>query len=132
MRRQKISLGNFMLLCLLIGFIGLYVFESQRAHRLEVQLHALAAPLKKEIEKLEWEVSKREKAYEFALASFQADMDLQATYEDPGAASDEQFPLGTRRELANLRNAKLKLDRERSRLKSLKDELENMLGPGKQ
>ena len=80
----------------------------------------MTAPLKQEITRKEFSVQKRELAYQFALDSFP--VKGQDALSEPLSLRDEST-VGLRRQAANLRNAKLKLDREKRQLESLQNEL---------
>lgn len=114
--KPQISLSNFLLLTVVVLLAVLYTHQRRRANQLENALLTATDPVIDEIQRLESSVSKRELALNYSKRLVKLN---QATAANPKL----------RREFANIRNAQLKLDREKSRLTALKFELKKITNP---
>ncbi len=126
MNTRTVSLRSLFVVCILLLLAFLYVFERSRADQLQSRLNDMTAPIKEEIAKQQFNIQKRELAYQYALDALPPV--LSDGLNRGEGLSSNSFPIRARRELANLRNAKLKIDREKNRLKVLQDELLRIQG----
>lgn len=125
MKTRTVSIRGLFVLSIVLLFALLYVFERTRADRLQKQLSGLTAPLEEEIVRLKFDIRKRELAYQYAMDAIPPRFNR-----DWGDASTQELevvPVGIRREAANLRNAKLKMDRKKEQLKELEGKLDAIL-----
>ena len=130
---MKISLSNFMLSCVLILFVVLYLHQRNRNNKLERRITAITAPLNKQIGSAKLAIQNRRSQLTASKLQLQPGMDVAQLYRSLGAASEKtlQFhlPIGDRRQLENIRNLQLKINRDEQRLESLDSELKQILDP---
>lgn len=136
MKKSQLSLTNFLLVCLLVLFMGLYVFQSNKSRILEDRIISLTSPIQREIDQSKWSIQKQERQLQYARAALKPKLDSITQVDlivSNGLPSlnlnPNTTPTGIRRELANLRNAELKLNREKDRLRELEGKLDGMLNP---
>ena len=123
MNLKRISLRTMILLSLLVLFASTYLYERNRADQLQKKLDAVLAPVKQEIEATQSTIAKRRLAINFMQDSFAN----QTSVSQGSAAVIGNLQLaGQRAELANLRNAKLKLLRDEAKLQSLEQRLKEV------
>ena len=127
---MKFSLRSLVILSLIIFLIAIVHYERNRANRLAMQIDRLEAPLTEAIQKQEWLIRKQELALLYAKDSLRTQMESEQImlYEKlfgdtVGLSGPSNTALGHRRELANIRNAQLKLSREKAKLEGLNNEL---------
>ena len=124
MRRFKLSLSSFLLIILCLMLLAIAIFERNRAIKIEsaaiitdnAELKALATQ--------EWEIVKRELSVQYALSKLSTTKTL--TNAETDRSNDDS--IANRRQLANIRNAQLKLQREKGILESMRfDIVQDML-----
>jgi hypothetical protein len=114
---MKFSMRSLLVGCLILFLVFAATYERNRANRLAMQMDRLERPMTEAIQKQEWLIHKRELALKYAK-------DALPTFEGEYTGTDiSGMPMGFRRELANIRNAQLKLSREEAELERLKKEL---------
>ena len=101
-----------LLVLMLIAFLATVAMVEQfRSSRLQSQLtgqQTMTSAIRHQL----WEIKKRELALEYSRNSLAKD---QVAFIQSGGT----VPVGIRRELANIRNAELKLSREKDKLQSM-------------
>ncbi len=79
--------------------------------------------LRNEAAELELSIIKRELAYRYGLESLSSELKLADVFQS--GIDSAEIPVGYRREFANLRNAGLKIEREKKKLQMLRNGLDN-------
>ena len=131
---MKISIKNMIVVSLIIFLLVALKFEQHRADSLQSQVAALQQPAldaiarqKLLVNQFELQLDYARKTIEPVIAGARAaggEMADQNQLLEAGFPGTFQLPVGLRRELANLRNMQLKLERERTRLQTMIDEFD--------
>lgn len=95
------------------------IYERNRANEIEAKSILVDSPEYREIVNQDWEIMKRELALKYAMQKYEKDKQKLTSLDD----RSPEFSIGDRRELANIRNSKLKIEREKSKLESMRNAL---------
>lgn len=127
---MKYSIRSLIVLSLIVFLAFVAIYEQKRADRLASQLRQLEHPMVEAIRQQEWLVQKRQLALDYSKDSVRKQMERANkahASKDEGAKPKFSIIMGVGpfdNELANIRNAELKLSREKAKLQGLKKELE--------
>ena len=122
MKRLRVSLLTLMLLSLVVGFLVIGAYERDRADQLQETIDSVHSAKVAAVNKQIQIVRKQKLEYEYNKNSLSS---IESTaVSNIGIVSGSKPPVGLRRKLADLRNAKLKIDREQKKLDQLNLELD--------
>ena len=117
MRRFNISLFGFLAVVTCLILLVVAIYERNRANEIESKSLVIESPEHRAIIDQDWEIMKRELSLKYAIQELEEN-DVQADLLSDGVlAGNTNF----RRELANVRNAKLKLSREKMKLENMRN-----------
>ena len=117
MRRFNISLFGFLAVVTCLILLVVAIYERNRANEIESKSLVIESPEYRAIIDQDWEIMKRELSLKYAIQELEEN-DVQADLLSDGVlAGNTNF----RRELANVRNAKLKLSREKMKLENMRN-----------
>lgn len=124
-KKFRFSILTLVLCSLLIAMAFIAIYERNRANQLRKKLEEIRSTKLAAINQQNWTIQKRRLAYDYAVDQ------LDETWSSQSLDSNQfptlvDLPVGQRRQLANLRNAKLKIDRDLSVLDEMKSELEKI------
>ena len=122
---MKFKLKTMLLTCLIAALACMVVYERQRADQLAARVSQLEAPILNAIAQQKWVIAKRTLQLEYATKALESQLE---TTKNSSPAIELTMPEGFRRESANIRNSRLKLDREKAILKKMQVELEGLRG----
>ncbi len=117
MRRVNISLFSFLAVVSCLIFLVIAIYERDRANEIESKSIVITSPEYLAIIDQDWDIMKRELQLKYAMQKLEEN-NVQSDLMDDGVSAGN---INFRRELANIRNSKLKLSREKNKLENMRN-----------
>lgn len=117
-------LSTFLLLCLVVmfGIVGLY--QQYKIQNLETTVANFEAPYREEIESIKASIASRQVLVDAAIRKIT--LEREADEMAGNRIVSIKLPVGLRQQLHNLRNAEYQIEREKKRLKNIEREFAKM------